>query len=171
MIAQALVREHHFDSLDHLHAYGQLSVDTLQRVTDLTLQHARELFGTHTAHAEALFKGQQPSTLQMDSAVDLLQRATQIFTDSYQKWVDLLEAQMDTAHRTAHATYEDLQRWSPAGTEIFLETAELLSDAAERTTEIAAESSAAMVKAVEESTALAATPKTPARRTSTRKTA
>jgi len=175
MIAQALVREHHTESLDHLYAYGQLSVDTFQQMTALTLQHVRDSLGTHAARTQGLLTGEQPTPLQLDHAVGLLQRTTQLFTDSYQKWVAsyqkwvaLLEAQMSTIHRT------DLQRWSPAGTEFLVETAELMSNAAEKVTTIAAESGADMVKAVE-STAVATTeaPKAPARRrTSTaRKTA
>lgn len=175
MIAQALVREHHIESLDHLHAYGQLSVDTFQQMTALTLQHVRDTLGTHAARTRGLLDGEQPSPVQLDHAVGLLQRTTQLFTDSYQKWVALLEAQMSTIHRTTHATYADLQRWSPAGTEILVETAELMSNAAEKVATIAAESGADMAKAVE-STAVATTAepaprKTPVRRTAARKTA
>lgn len=185
MIAQALVKEHNFESIDHLHAYGQLGVDALERMTQLSLQHARDTLGTHAARAQAMLEGERSSPLQVQSAVSLMQSAMAVFTDSYEKWVELLDAQIDTMHRTAHATYADLQRWSPAGTEIMVEAAELLSNAAERTTELAAESSAAMLKAVGEikpastSTAVAAaepapattTRKAPARRTATRKTA
>ncbi|QID16263.1 hypothetical protein G3580_00660 [Nitrogeniibacter mangrovi] len=167
MIAQALVREHHIDSLDHLHAYGQLGVDALERMTQLSLQHARDSFGTHATRAHSLLAGAQPAPMQVDTAVSMLQNALQVFTDSYEQWVALLEAQMDTAHRTAHATYEDLQRWTPAGLEIFVDAAELMSDAAEESTELAAEAGASMLKSLEQEA-----PKAPARRrTAVRKTA
>ena len=169
MIAQALVKEHQIESLDHLHAYGQLSVDTLEKMTQLSLQHARHSFDTHADRAQTLISGQQPTPVQIDTAVSVMQNAMHVFTHSYEKWVELLEAQLATLQRTAHASYEDLQRWSPAGTEVMLEAAERMTKAMEKTTELTAEAGANMLKSMEQSTAVAETKPATRRRTAVKK--
>ncbi len=175
MIAQALVREHHIESLDHLHAASQLGIDTLQRLAELTLRHLRQSTRTHGTRAHSVLDGKQPSPIQADAAVSVIEESMHVLTESYRQWVSLIEAQLHVFHRTTHATYEDLQRWVPAGTEFVVETAELISETAEKTAELAAEGSAAVIEAVEETTSEApedTTPKTPTRRTtSTRKSA
>jgi len=166
MIAQALVKEHQIESLDHLHAYGLLSVDTVEKMMQLSLQHARDSFDTQAGRAQTLLAGQEPTPLQVDSAVSVFQSAMQVFTHSYEKWVELLEAQLATLHRTTHAGYADLQRWSPAGTEIIVEAAELMTKAMEESTELAAEAGANMLKTMEQSAPAPAKKATPRRRSS-----
>jgi len=172
MIAQTLVKEHQIESLDHLHAYGQLSMDTLEKMAQLSLLHARNTVDTHAERAHTMISGERPTPLQVDNAVSILQSAMQVFTNSYEKWVELLEAQLQTMQRTAHATYKDLQRWSPAGTEVMVEAAELMTKAVEDSTELAAEAGAAMLKNLNQSASTEET-KPPARRrtTAVRKTA
>lgn len=171
MIAQALVKEHQIESIDHLHAYGQLSVDTVEKMMQLSLQHARDSFDTQAERAQTMLSGAQPSPVQVDTAVSVLQSAMQVFTNSYEKWVDLLNAQLATIQRTAHASYEDLQRWSPAGTEVMVEAAELMTQAVEESAELAAEAGASMLKTMEQSTAAVEKKPVTRRRVAVKKTA
>ena len=152
MIAQSLVREHQLESLDHLHAAGLLGIDTLQRLNDVTLRHLRASTRTQGERTQGVLDGHQPAPIQVDDAVGVFKESMHVLTDSYRQWVDLVEAQLQVVHRTAHATYDDLQRWSPAGTEIVVDTAELMSDTAEVATELAAESSAAVADAMDDTT-------------------
>ncbi|WP_227818238.1 hypothetical protein [Nitrogeniibacter aestuarii] len=171
MIAQALVKEHQIESIDHLHAYGQLSVDTIEKMMQLSLQHARDSFDTQAERAQTMLSGSQPSPVQVDTAVSVLQSAMQVFTNSYEKWVDLLNAQLATIQRTAHASYEDLQRWSPAGTEVMVEAAELMTQAVEESAELAAEAGASMLKTMEQSTTAVEKKPVTRRRVAVKKTA
>lgn len=171
MIAQSLVKEHQIESIDHLHAYGKLSVDTVEKMMQLSLQHARDSFDTQAARAQTMLEGDHPSPVQVDNAVSVLQGAMQVFTSSYEKWVALLEAQLATIQRTAHASYQDLHRWSPAGTEVMVEAAELMTKAMEESTELAAEAGANMLKSIEQSAPVAEKKPATRRRTAVKKTA
>ena len=149
MIAQHLIRQHHTESLDHLHAAGQLAVDTLSRLTDLSLRHLRGSASTHGHRAHAVTTGAQPAPVDVDAAMTTLKASTQILTESYGHWVELLEAQLQLVQRTTHATLDDLQRWVPAGTEFTVEAAEWITDAAESAAELAADASVAVAQSVD----------------------
>ncbi|TVT76999.1 MAG: hypothetical protein FHP92_07025 [Denitromonas halophila] len=149
MIAQHLIRQHHVESLDHFHAAGQLAVDTLSRLTDVSLRHLRGSVGTHGQRAQALSAREQPTPMDVEAAVSVLSESMHVLTESYGRWIALAEAQRQLMHRTTHATLEDLQRWSPAGTEFAVDTAEVLTEALESAVEIAADASVAMANAVD----------------------
>lgn len=149
MIAQHLIRQHHAESLEHLHAAGQLAVDTLSRLTDLSLRHLRGSVSTHSHRAHAVTAGERPMPVDVDAAMSTLKASMHVLTESYGQWVKLLEAQLQLVQRTTHATLDDLQRWTPAGTELTLEAAELITDAAESAAELAADASVAVAQSVD----------------------
>ncbi|KAA3650094.1 MAG: hypothetical protein DWQ11_17580 [Proteobacteria bacterium] len=149
MIAQHLIRQHHTESLDHLHAAGQLAVDTVSRLTELSLRHLRGSASIHGTRAHAVTAGEQPTPVDVDAAMSTLKASMHVLTESYAQWVKLVEAQLQLVQRTTHATLEDLQRWTPAGTEFTVEAAEWMADAAESAAELVADTSVAVVESVD----------------------
>ncbi|MBT0959578.1 hypothetical protein [Denitromonas iodatirespirans] len=161
MIAQHLIRAHHAESLDHFHHAGQLAVDTLERLTDLSLRHLRGSTDTHGQRAQAVAEGEQLTPVDVDAAVSTFEASLHVLTESYGRWIKLLEAQMQLMQRTTHASLEDLQRWMPSGTEFAVEAVGLLGDAAESASELAADASVAVARSAEASVSA---PRAPARR-------
>ncbi|MCZ4306670.1 hypothetical protein O4G98_18215 [Zoogloeaceae bacterium G21618-S1] len=156
MIAQHLIRQHHVESLDHLHAAGQLAVDTLSRLTDVSLRHLRGSASTHGQRARAVSARELPTPMDVEAAASVLSESIHVLTESYARWIALAEAQLQLMQRTTHATLEDLQRWTPAGTEFAVDTAEVLTDAMESAVEIAADASVAIAHSADVKPAAAA---------------
>lgn len=166
MIARHLLRQHHLDALDNLHAAGLLAADTLQGLSTLSLRHLQSQASAGRDQAREIALGRAVRGADLEASMAVLRESMELLSSSYARWVELVEAQLQLMRLGAHEGLEDLRRWTPRGTEFAVTAAELAVDAAESSAELVADASVAASKLLEEQVEA-----TPARRSTRRRSA
>ena len=150
MIPHRLLRQHHLDALDNLHAAGMLTADTLQGLSALSFRHLRSQTSAGRDQAHDLVSGRAVQMVDFDSALGVMRESIELLSSSYARWIELVEAQLQLMRLGAHEGLEDLRRWTPREAELALTAAGLAVDAVESSAELLADASVAASGLIEE---------------------
>lgn len=142
MLPRHVLAEHHIESLANAHRAALLGIEAARALSDLGLRtmHAQIVAPLATPHSWT------PSCVGVDLAFaahphETLHEALHILTEHYTQWVSLFESQLHLNRHAAHRAVDELEKWSPRGTESALAALDLAVDAAESSAETLAEAS------------------------------